>query len=127
MASSNLLLETGAREEASTQLRQAVDLAEGLARARPSDLYWQWRLAEVYSALGRYHGSLGSDPRRAARQRVASWEEARGWQQKALDVWDNWSRHSVSSVFNTTRRQDAVRALAQSDAALADLNSTTGR
>jgi tetratricopeptide (TPR) repeat protein len=123
MASSNLLLETGAREEASNQLRQAVALAEELAKARPSDLYWQWRLADACSALGRYHGSLGSDSRRAAQARLASLGEARAWQQKALDVWDNWSRQAVSSVFNTTRRQDAVRALAQSDAALASLKA----
>ena len=51
-------------------------------------------------------------------QRLAGWREARASYQKALDLWDGWSQHAVSSVFNTTRRDQVARELEQCYTAL---------
>ena len=36
-------------------------------------------------------------------------------------MWDSWANYAVSSAFNTTRRDKAARAVAECDAALAQL------
>jgi tetratricopeptide (TPR) repeat protein len=127
LALGNVLLSTGRRDEALLHYRQALDIAGQAVNDRPEDLYWQWRLAEAFAGLGNFHVALAGNARASVTERVAHWEAARSWRRKALDVWDGWSKNAVSSVFNTTRREHAARALAQCDASLAQLQASARR
>ena len=102
--------------------RQALAIAEAASSNVASDLYARWRLADAHASFGRYYTALVSDLRKPAEQRLAGWREARAEYQKALDLWEGWSQHAVSSVFNTTRRDQIVRALEQCDTALNKLS-----
>jgi serine/threonine protein kinase len=97
MASAPLLFDVKARGEASTQLHEARTLGEEMRKARRDDLDWQWRVANAYSALGRYTGTSS---------------DACDWHRKALAIWEAWPSHAVSSAFDITRRDQAARALA---------------
>jgi len=126
-ALADTLLNAGDRAGALEHYRQALTLAETSAAAKPADLYAQWRLADSYASLGQYHATLAAAPKAPLTERIASWREARAWRQKSLAVWDGWGQHAVSSVFNTTRREQAARALAQCEAALTKLGTTPER
>jgi tetratricopeptide (TPR) repeat protein len=114
-------LEMRDHEAALEHYRQALTIAEASATANPSDLYSLWRLADTYSGFGKLYAALAARPALPPGKRVDSWREARAWYLKSLDMWDRWGRQAVSSVFNTTRREQAARALAQCDLALAGL------
>ena len=113
-----LLLETGDPAGALDHNRQALAIAEAASGSIATDLYARWRLADSYSRLGEYYATLGANTRNTPEQRIANWREARSWCEKSLLLWDEWTRHAVSSVFNTTRRDQAARALERCDAAL---------
>jgi tetratricopeptide (TPR) repeat protein len=112
-----LLQEMGDDDAAMEYSRQALTLAEQEALARSTNLYARWRLADSYSGLGKLYGALAAAPKIPPEQRQAHRREACAWRRKALEVWDSWNQYGVSSVFNTTKRELAARALAQCDAA----------
>jgi hypothetical protein len=103
--------------------RQALALAEQEALACSTSLYARWRLADSYSSLGKLYEALAAAPKTAPEQSRSHRSEACAWRQKALEVWDSWTQHGVSSVFNTTKREQAARSLAQCETALARLNA----
>lgn len=107
--------------------RQALTLAETSVAAHPADLYALWRLADCYERLGQYHAAHAAQTKRSLATRIESWREARAWYQKSLNVWDDWPKRAVSSVYNTTRRDRAARALAHCEAALARLGAKPER
>ena len=117
-ALARLLLQTGDLTGALDHHRQALSIAEAASSAVSTDLYARWRLADSYSNLGEYYATLGASPRNTPQQRLANWREARSWCQKSFVFWDEWPKHAVSSVFNTTRREQAARSLEKCDAAL---------
>ncbi len=127
MSSAGLMQETLATDEVLKNLREAMALAEEAAKTTPSDLKWRWRLADSYSGLGGYYAALGGARNLPAAERLANWREAQSWYQKNLDVWNGWSQFAVSSVFDTTRREQATHALAQCEAALAKLSASPHR
>ena len=127
LAQAELLLDDGHRAEALTEYRAALALASKITADRPHDLLWQWRLAESHASLGQYYTTLAAHPRTPSAQRLAHWREARLSLSQALAVWDGWGTYGVSSVFNTTRRERAARALAQCDAALSQLTALPAR
>jgi len=119
MTSSALLFESGSREEGMKQAMEALALAEEMAARRPQDLHWQWRLADSHSLVGKYRMSIANRRLLPQSERLAARQQAHTSFQKALDVWDGWGRRAVSSIFNTSRREEAARALAQCDSGLA--------
>jgi tetratricopeptide (TPR) repeat protein len=129
------LSETGERAAALERDAQALALAEKMVAVNRADLYAQWRLANSYSSFGRHYAALASKWTRGqtrgrksrAAERIAHWRQARDWHRKALGVWDDWSHRAVSSRFNLTRHEQAARALAACDAALAKLGAATAR
>ncbi|MGH9851442.1 MAG: protein kinase domain-containing protein [Blastocatellia bacterium] len=121
------LIETGERAEALERDAQALALAEKMVAANRADLYAQWRLANSYSGFGRHYAALAFNQKSRAAERIANWRQARDWHWKALGVWDDWSQRAVSSSFNLTRREQAARALAACDAALAKLSGAPFR
>jgi tetratricopeptide (TPR) repeat protein len=118
LALSGLLQEMGSSDSALDLGRQAITLAEQEAQTEPASLYARWRLADSYAGFGKLHEALAAAPNKAPDQRLNSRREACSWRRKALDVWDSWSQHGVSSVFNTTKREQADRALAQCESPL---------
>jgi tetratricopeptide (TPR) repeat protein len=112
------LLEMGNHPAAQQHYRQAIAQAEASSSVQPPDLRALWRLADSYSGFGRFHATLAAKPKTPAAQRADAWREARAWYQKSLDAWDGWGRHGVSSVFNTTKREQVARDLARCEAAL---------
>lgn len=107
--------------------RKALAIAEDLAAASPSDLYSLWHLAESYARFGKLYSTLASNPGDATAKRIESLRDSRTWHQKSLDIWNDWSGHAVSSVFDSTRRDEAARAVAQCNDALAKLESSPTR
>ena len=118
-----LSLDAGDLAAADDYSRQALAIADAGVAAHPSDSHSLWRLAESYSTLGSLHAALASQTTLSSAQREQGWRESRAWHQKRFDIWDNWSRHSISTVFNTTRREHAARSIAQCNAALTLLSS----
>ena len=118
-----VMLTTGEFTAAADNYRRALEIAEDFSASHPSDLYWLWRLADSYAGFGRLHATLAGNPATPTARRIGGWREARAWYQKTLAVWDKWSRQFVSSVFNTSRRGRAARALAACDAVLAHLEN----
>jgi hypothetical protein len=105
--------------------RRAMAIAE--TAAHPTDMYARWRLADAYSSIGQYHITFASHPSASSADRLARLREARVWLSKSPEVWDGWSRRGVSSVFNTSRRERAARALAQCDATINRLTALPAR
>jgi len=118
-----VMLTTGEFTASADNYRRALEIAEDFSASHPSDLYWLWRLADSYAGFGRLHATLAGNPATPTARRIEGWREARAWYQKTLAVWDKWSRQFVSSVFNTSRRGRAARALAACDAVLAHLEN----
>ena len=86
-------------------------------------MYPRRDLADCYERHAAWYRLLATDPKTAAADRITHWREARTWSQKHLAVWESWSNYAVSSVFNTTRRDKAARAVAECEAALARLGA----
>jgi serine/threonine protein kinase len=116
LALSGLLQEMGDSASAMDLGRQAMTLAEQEEQAEPASLYARWRLADSYAGLGKLHESIALTPNFSSEQRLALHREACSWRRKALEVWDGWTQRGVSSVFNTTKREQAAQALAQCEA-----------
>jgi hypothetical protein len=81
----------------------------------------RWRLADSYAGLSRYHAARAAVARPA--ERLDHWREARQYAQQSLDLWEGWSQHAASTSFDQRRREQAARAVAACDAALAKLSA----
>ncbi len=117
LALAELTQESGDTAAALEYSRQALALAEREARTRSTNLYARWRLADSYSDLGRLSEALAVAPKTPPDQHRLHRSEACAWRRKALEVWESWNQAGSSSVFNTTKREQAARALAQCAAA----------
>lgn len=130
LALAELTQESGDAAAAMDYSRQALALAEQEALTRSitsGNLYARWRLADSYSSLAKLYEALAAAPKTSPEQRRTNRSEACAWRRKALEVWDSWNQHGVSSVFNTTKREQAALALAQCDAALTKLSASPHR
>jgi len=116
-------LRAGDTADAQEHYRRAVAIGEAAVAATPSYLYSQWRLADSYLRFGQLHAKLATGSGRPKAERAANQREACAWHQKTLALWDRWSQQAVSSPFNTSRRDQAARALAQCEAALTALGN----
>lgn len=96
---------------AQEQYHQALQLAETANKTNRSDLYALWRLADSYTGLGRHSVALGSLPGITNKDRMRNWENARLYFQKSYEIWKDWERYSVSTVFNTSRRDEAAKEI----------------
>jgi serine/threonine protein kinase len=117
LALADALAETGEHSAALPHYREALRLAEGGAAKARSDVYARWRLADSYAGLGKLYEAMAADAKALAEQRRTHRDEACLWRRKALEVWDGWTQYGVSSVFNTTKREQAAQALSRCEAA----------
>jgi tetratricopeptide (TPR) repeat protein len=116
LAMGEALIETGDHTQALDHYRQAQTIAEALAVTARSDVYARMRLADSYAGLAKLHDAMAADSKTPTEQGHADRREACAWRRKVLEVWDSWTQYGVSSTFNTAKREQAARALAQCDA-----------
>jgi len=107
--------------------RLALAIADAGVAAHPSDPGSLWRLADSYSSFGTLHAVIASHPALPPTNKIEAWRESRAWHQKAFDVWDGWSQHSISTAFNTAKRDRAAKSIARCNAALTGLGSRPER
>ncbi|MGH9755954.1 MAG: protein kinase domain-containing protein, partial [Blastocatellia bacterium] len=119
----DLALQTADLNGAESHYQQALKTAESLASAHPANMSIRSDLAVCYLRLGRYYQALAASPNTPLSRQIANWHEARNWYQKNFATWDNWSKTAVSTVFDTSRRTQAARALTDCDTALSRLTS----
>jgi tetratricopeptide (TPR) repeat protein len=117
----DVFMEAGDFESALKQYQQILVKAQQSTAARPSDMNAQWQLADSYSNFGNYYATIATQRKNAVPARVEAWQQARESYQRSLDIWNDWPKRAVSSIFNTTKRKKAVRDVALCDRALAGL------
>jgi tetratricopeptide (TPR) repeat protein len=107
--------------------RKALAIAETLLRENPSDSYTRRDLSDCYERLGRFYAGQATRAKSAGSSRTQSWREARAWYQKSLSIWNEWTKWSVANAYSARRQQEASRALAECEAALARLDAAAKR
>lgn len=107
--------------QASAHYQQAQALAEKELAAKPQDLYALWASADVYDGWAQYHAAHGADKSKVLSERRASWRASCQRRQQALDAWRQWNQQAKPNPFGPARQEQAARAVAQCDAALAKL------
>ena len=104
--------------------RQALLLIEAQVPAAPFNMHGRSQLAGCYNRLGRYHATLAGQASLPAEQQLEHWRAARAWYQKELQVWNEWTKWGVSSVYDKTKREQAARALGHCQAMLEKLGDS---
>ncbi|MGH9841171.1 MAG: protein kinase domain-containing protein [Blastocatellia bacterium] len=117
----DLLLEAGERDAALAHYREALTLAQTPPVEQSRDVYVRWRLADSYAGLGRYHAARAAVARPA--ERLDHWREARQHAQQSYGLWEGWSQHAASTSFDRRQREQAARAVAACNDALAKLGA----
>jgi tetratricopeptide (TPR) repeat protein len=87
----------GARQHYETALR----LAEKAIVAKPEPMELRRELADCYERLGAFHHS------------AREWTRAREWYAKSLEIWTNWTKWGVSSIYDQARRKQAAQLVAR--------------
>jgi tetratricopeptide (TPR) repeat protein len=101
------LLEGGRTNEAYEAYRRARKEAEAAVARAPHWMHFRRDLADCYQRFGAYDAAQGM------------WANAREWYRKSLEIWRDWSKWGVSSVYDQTRLKAAAADLARCDARLA--------
>jgi len=121
LALADTTLESGDHSGALPHYREALALAETPLVEQSANLYMRWRLADSYAGLSRYTAARAAAA--PAAERLNHWREARQYAQQSLNLWEGWSRHATSTSFDRRQREQAARAVAACDAALAKLGA----
>jgi serine/threonine protein kinase/tetratricopeptide (TPR) repeat protein len=121
LALADTTLESGDHSGALEHYLQALALAETPPVEQSADLYVRWRLADSYAGLSRYHAARAVAA--PAAEGLNNWREARRYAQQSHNLWEGWSRRAASTSFDQRQRDQAARAVAACDAALAKLGA----
>jgi tetratricopeptide (TPR) repeat protein len=125
LALADVTLESGDHNGALAHYREALALAETPPVEQSADLYVRWRLADSYAGLSRYAAARAAAA--PAAERLDHWREARRYAQQRYGLWEGWSQRAASTSFDRRRREQAERAVAACDAALANPDTEAGR
>jgi tetratricopeptide (TPR) repeat protein len=117
----DLQLDSGNAEGALGSYREALAIAESVATAAPADEWARRDRIDCYERLGQYWARDASRAGVTAARRLEAWRKAREWHQKSLSDWNSWIRLSNSNVYVQRRHDQAAKAVAASDAALATI------
>jgi tetratricopeptide (TPR) repeat protein len=109
--------------QAQSHYQQAQALSE--KNAVTNDLSQLWARAETYAGWARYYTALGEGQKRPLAERLTNWREARAWRQKVLETWQQWNQLSKPNSFGPKQQDAALRAVAQCDAAINQLSSSS--
>jgi tetratricopeptide (TPR) repeat protein len=120
-----LLQEMGETNAALEYLKLALPAVQKAVAAEPFELMNHAELADCYARLGKHFAQQAAQPGLSVAAQLAAWREAQSWYQKSLAVWREWPRRAASTVFNLSRAAAVTQALAQCDAALAQLALAT--
>jgi serine/threonine protein kinase/tetratricopeptide (TPR) repeat protein len=100
--------------------KAALDIAEKVYAAAPLDEWARRDRIDCYERMGQYWARSADRPGRRTFERLEAWQQARGWHEKSLAEWRDW-RGLHSNIYIERRHDQAARALAASDTALARL------
>jgi tetratricopeptide (TPR) repeat protein len=116
----------GKRDQASEEYQRALSIAESIASANPNILEAQYSLADTYSGLGELSQMQALDLSQPIEQQIRYWSEARSYFQQSLDVWQRIHNPGARTPvgFACGDPKFVAREIAQSDAALAKLQSS---
>jgi serine/threonine protein kinase/tetratricopeptide (TPR) repeat protein len=125
LALGDILLNSGEHDAALAAYREALALVETKTVEQSVDVYVRTRLAESYAGLNRYHAARAAAA--SATERLEHWRAARQFAQQSFDLWEGWSQHAPSTNFDRQHREQAARAVAECEAALAKLHVQVAR
>jgi serine/threonine protein kinase/tetratricopeptide (TPR) repeat protein len=116
----------GKRDQASEEYQRALSIAESIASANPNILEAQYSLADAYSGLAELSQMQASDFSQPVQQQIRYWSEARTYFQHSLDAWKGIPNPGARTPvgFACGDPKLVAREIAQSDAALARLQSS---
>jgi tetratricopeptide (TPR) repeat protein len=121
-----LLAKMGKRDQASQEYQRALKIAESIASANPNILEAQYSLADAYSGLAELSQMQASDLSQPVQQHIRYWNQAKSYFQHSLDVWKRIANPGARTPvgFACGDPKLVARKIAQSDAALAKLQSS---
>jgi eukaryotic-like serine/threonine-protein kinase len=121
-----LMAKIGKRGQAFEDYRRALKIAESIASANPNILEAQYSLADAYSGFAELSQMRASDNSQPVQQQIRYWNEARSNFQHSLDAWKKIPNPGARTPvgFACGNPKFVAREIAQSDAALAKLQSS---
>jgi eukaryotic-like serine/threonine-protein kinase len=121
------LAKLGRTPEAATSFRKALSLAELLAVAKPPNTLALYAIADAYFAMGETSRMVAATSPAASARYKQSWTEAREWYSKSADAWNKIPNPGAvtPSGLPCGSPKMAAQAIADSDAALAKLRSSS--
>jgi len=117
-ARGDLQLEAGDDRGALASYTAALDLASQVYAAARLDEWARRDRIDCYERMGQYWARRAGRPGLAEVRRIDAWQQARGWHAKSLAEWRDW-RGTQSNVYIVRRHDQAARAVAACDTALA--------
>jgi serine/threonine protein kinase len=115
---SEFLLGTGNIADAIENAQRAREIYESLIAANAKNTVAAEQLARTYAQLGKCHTQLASTPNAAPGQRAPSWQEAKDWYRKSLEVWQQVQSKRKLSDADASTLNDVQREIAECDAEL---------
>jgi serine/threonine protein kinase len=121
------LTSLGRMQEAATSYRKALAIAEPLAAGKPPNTLALYAIADAYFAMGEVSRMAAAKLPAASAPYKQSWTEAREWYRKSADAWNMVPNPGTvtPSGFPCGSPKMAAQAIADSDAALAKLRSSS--
>jgi non-specific serine/threonine protein kinase/serine/threonine-protein kinase len=113
--------ELGQADEALPVLRKALAVHESELASDPSNVLPRARVANSAGGLGKVHSVLAARAKSPA-ERVRSWREARGWYQKAHDLWLGLRTQGATTGTEAAKPDELAGEIARCDEALAKLS-----
>jgi tetratricopeptide (TPR) repeat protein len=120
------LANTGKGAQAIELGDKAHSIVEELSGANPSNVELRGLQASTYSMLGDVHATLAAGERQASRQ-ADHWRAARDWYQRGYDILKALKDRGEFTSVDYGTPDEAAAKIAQCDAALAKLNTGTGK
>jgi serine/threonine protein kinase len=118
-----VLARIGDQKAALDNFREAAPIFEVLAKRSPTNTKTRGGVALTYFDLGNGHAKLASSAKSANSPWIEHWQEARKWDQKSLDIWQDLRNHGTLTKADTDKPDEVAREIAKCDAGLKKLGS----
>ena len=121
------LTSLGRMQEATTSYRKALTMAEPLAAAKPPNTLALYAVADAYFSMGEISRMAAAKSPVASARYKQNWTEAREWYSKSAAAWNKIPNPGAvtPSGLPCGSPKVAAQAIADSDAALAKLRSSS--
>jgi hypothetical protein len=112
--------------EAVEQARQGLAIFQELAAADPSNAIYSRNIALCEEKLGDAFARSGADSSVADAQRIAAWSEARGWYQKADEIFRHLRERGTLTPIDADTPKELSGRVAECEWAVAQLTVANG-